>query len=76
MICHTITDELRQVAVNQKLASTGETAIMSLIKYANDVLNRIALRYSQVTPRILTEYSPWRMFARGGVVVSIASDAD
>lgn len=67
MICHTLTDELRQVAVRSKAAPTAETAALSLIGYANRALNRIALRYNQVTPRIMTEITPWRVLSRTGV---------
>lgn len=66
MLCHTLTDELRQVAVRIKAVGTAETAALSLIEYGNRVLNCIALRYSQVTPRIMTELGVWRVLTRYG----------
>ena len=61
MICNTVTDELRQVVVGVKTSDAAEMAIMGLIAYANDALSRIAARYNQVTPRLLTSSVPWRV---------------
>lgn len=66
MVCHTITDELRQVAVREKEVAAGETAVLRLIEYANGALNHIACRYNQVTPRIAIERHPWRVHPRAG----------
>lgn len=75
MICHTTTDELRQAAVREKTPSAAEAAVASLIGYANHALNRIAVRYNQVTPRILTDFTPWRISSRPGLSSTSSPEA-
>lgn len=66
MVCHTVTDELRQVAVRAKARDGAERAVLSLVEYANRALNTIAARYGQVTPRLIVYAElAWRVSTRG-----------
>lgn len=52
MFCHTVTDELRQVALRAKPLVDGEDTVRTLVIYTNTAMDAIASRYNQKTPKI------------------------